>query len=119
MSIQRVWIGTALVEKAGSATAYFQRLLLDIIDTLNGQSGASGVATVAPNGSGDATITHGFSVPGHAPTIGQCLAFPTGATAFVVQIQSVTATSLNIRLFDMAGAAITTGSYNVAWKVSG
>lgn len=119
MSIQRVWIGTALVEKAGSATAYFQRLLLDIIDSLNGQVGASGVATVTPDGSGNATILHGFSVPAHAPTIGQCAVFPTGATAFVVQIQSVTATSLNIRLFDLTGAAITSGSYSVAWKVSG
>lgn len=117
--IDRVWIGTQLVEKAGSATAFFQRLLLDIIDSLNGQVGMSGVATVTPDGSGDATILHGFSVPGHPPSISQSAVYPTGTTAFVVQIQSVTATNLNIRLFDMAGAAITSGTRDVAWKVSG
>ena len=117
--IQRLNITTRLVEAAGSATSYFHRLVLEIIDSLNGQVGASGVATVTPDGSGDATILHGFSVPGHPPSIGQSAAYPTGATAFVVQIQSVTATNLNIRLFDMTGAAITSGSRDVAWKVAG
>lgn len=117
--ISRVQIATQLVEMARSATAYFHRLLNDIIDTLNGQSGQSGVSTVSPNGSGDVTVTHGFSVPGHPPTLAQCTVQPSGGTFFLPQIMSVTSTTLTVRLFDAAGAAITTGSYSLAWKVAG
>lgn len=117
--IPSIQIRNLLVEKVGSATSYFHRLLTDIIDALNGQIGSSGVSSVTPNGSGIATIAHGFSVTGHPATIGKSSVGATGSTAFIVQIQSLTSTTLTVKLFDMAGVAITAGSYDVAWKVSG
>jgi hypothetical protein len=119
MSISRVSIQSQLVEMARSPTAYFHRLLNDIIDTANGQSGQSGVSTVSPDGSGDVAITHGFAVPNHPPTLAQCSVQPSGGTFFSPQIMSVTSTVLTVRLFDGSGAAITTGSYDLAWKVAG
>ena len=119
MTIASVQITTALVEISRSATSYFHRLLNEIIDTLNGQSGQASTATVSPDGSGLATILHGYSVTGHPASIGQSSVQPTGSTAFHVQIVSVTGTELTVKLFDMAGAAITSGSYSIAWKVAG
>lgn len=112
-------IATQLVEKVGSATAYFHRLLNEIIDTVNGVSGNAGVETVSPDGSGLATIAHGYSVNGHPVSVARSSATPTGSTAFVVQIVSIDPTEMTVKLFDMAGAAITTGSYDVAWRVGG
>jgi hypothetical protein len=117
--ISRLQIVTQLVEKVGGATSFFHRLINDIIDSLNGQVGSSGVSSLSPNGSGIATVTHGFAVPGHPPTIGLSSVQPTGTTAFVVQIQSLTTTTLTVKLFDMAGSALTSGTYDVAWKVAG
>lgn len=119
MSLSRVTISTRLVEAAGSATAYFHRLLNDIIDSLNGVSGQSGVTTVSPNGSGDVTVTHGYAAPGHPPAIATSVVQPSGTTAFHPQIVSVTSTALTVRLFDMAGAPLVSGSYALAWRVSG
>jgi len=117
--ISNTQISTQLVELTGAASAYFHRLLNDIIDTLNGVSGNAGVATVSPNGSGQAVISHGFSVRGHPVVLARCTVFPVGTTAFVVQPVSVDETGLTVKLFDMAGAAITTGSYSVSWRVGG
>lgn len=112
-------IANRLVEATGAATAYFHRLLNEIINILNGQVGRSGLETLTPDGSGLATITHGYQVTGQPVAIGQCSVVATGSTAFHVQIVDVTATELQLKLFDMAGAALTTGSWPVAWKVAG
>lgn len=117
--ISTAQIVTRLVEATGAATAYFHRLLNDIIDVANAVDGKTGVETVTPDGSGLATIAHGYAVAGRPATLSRCVVQATGTTAFAAQLISVDADELTVKLFDMAGAAITTGSYDVAWKVSG
>lgn len=108
-----------LVGATGSATAYFHRLLNDIIDTLNGVAGQGGVVDGEPDGSGLVAIAHSYSVNGHPASLSRCSALPTGTTVFHVQMVSVSSTALNVKLFDMAGAAITTGTWPMAWRVAG
>jgi len=80
---------------------------------LNGQAG---VALVLPNGSGDASIFHNIAFnPG---TLGACAVFPTGTTFFHVQMLSVDSSNLNVRLFDAAGAPITSGTWPIAYRVT-
>lgn len=117
--ISSAQIATRLVEATGAATAYFHRVLNDIIDTLNGVAGGAGVETVTPDGSGIAVILHGYSVTGHPISLGRSDARPTGATPFLVQVVSVDATELTVLLTDNTGAPITTGSWDVAWRVGG
>ncbi len=117
--ISAVQILTRLVEMTGAPTAYFHRLLNEMIDTINGVSGNAGVATVTPDGSGVATIAHGYSANGKPATLARCEAKATGATAFFVQLVSVDATNLTVVLLDTTGAAITAGSWDVAWRVGG
>lgn len=97
-----------------------QALTSDLIDYANQSvfylSGDAGVVAATPNGSGDVAIFHNFGTdPG---TLGSCRAFPTGTSAFHVQMLSVDADYLNIRLFDMAGAPITSGTWDVAWQIT-
>lgn len=117
--ISNAQIVSVLVDAAGTATSYFHRLLNEIIDTLNGQSGQSGTAAVIPNGSGVATIPHGFQISGHPASLGQCSVYASGTTAFHVQLVSVSSSILTVKLFDMAGVALTSGSWPIVWKVAG
>ncbi len=117
--ISTVQIVNRLVDAAGAATAYFHRLLNEVIETVNGLSGASGVDTVAPDGSGLAVISHGYAASGRPVSLSRSTVLPTGTAAFLVQIVSVDSDELTIKLFDLTGAAITTGSYDVAWRVGG
>lgn len=80
---------------------------------------ALGVTTVTPNGSGDVTIPHGYvSTEYPMPTMAASSLLPTGTTFFHPQMTSVDATNIYARLFDAAGAPITTGSYAIAYRAA-
>lgn len=70
-----------------------------------------GTASGTPNGSGDMVVTHGMGI-----TPNNFSLVPFGAAFIVAQVQAVTATTFTIRLFDAAGAAITSGSRDIYWQ---
>lgn len=109
------------VTQARVPTARFQRFINELRQGVNDslaalkvlQATQSATFTGTPSGTGTFTIPHALGV---TPT--RYSAQTVGPSFAVVNINSVDATNLVVKLFDAAGAAITSGSWTVAWSVA-
>lgn len=119
LALQQLEIEDAL-ELAQEAIDASEETLITLTDFLLAMGlGSYGLTSVTPDGSGDVTIPHSYVTGDYAPTLGACTITPTGTTFFHPQMTGVDGTNLYARLFDAAGAPITTGSYTVAFRVAG
>ena len=78
---------------------------------------ARGAISATTDGSGDITITHGLNT-GHGTTSYVLSASVIGTTARLCQVHSKTGTTAKVRLFDLAGAALTSTAVTVEWSAA-
>ena len=69
-----------------------------------------GIATITAGANGNATIAHGLH---RTPVF--AMAQIQGDTVNGVNVESIDGTNLTIRVFNAAGADVTSGSFSVAW----
>ncbi len=106
------------VRLSPKVTDRFQRFLNDLMTAANDyaarlsvlETTSSATFSGTPSGAGLLTIPHGLGV---VPT--RYSAQTVGSSFVVVNIDSVDATNLVVKLFDAAGAAITSGTWSVRW----
>lgn len=115
----------------GAASDYFRRWTEDLAEGINAvellvadvqemqaaSDGFAGVETVTPDASGYALLP--YTAGAWTAAIERCSALAIGATFFHVQMISVDSTDLTVRLFNASGTPITSGSFDVAYKVAG
>jgi len=106
------------VRLSPKVTDRFQRFLNDLMTAANDyaarlsvlETTSSATFSGTPSGAGLLTIPHTLGV---TPT--RYSAQTVGSSFAVVNIDSVDATNLVVKLFDAAGAAITSGTWSVRW----
>lgn len=74
------------------------------------RDGGKGSVSTTTDGSGDVTVTHGL---GGTPDNIQVTI--TGTTPYVATVHTIGATQFKVRIFDMAGAAVTSTSVSFHW----
>lgn len=70
-----------------------------------------GNASISPDGNGNGTIAHGFTVTPSYVGVGI-----SGDNAYHVKVQSVDATNITVLIIDSAGADVTSGSYTIYYE---
>jgi hypothetical protein len=69
-----------------------------------------GSEAITPDGSGNGTITHNFSITPSYVNVNI-----SGDNQYVAKVQSVSATTITVLIIDAAGADVTSGTYTVYW----
>ena len=77
---------------------------------LDGKLFTQGSESATPDGSGDITVTHNLPDASHIATV-----TGTGTTPYVFFVHTKGATTFLVRVFDMAGAAVTAGTVTFDW----